>query len=84
MAVRINTLTSSMLSIGGVFATRTEGLKQSVKNNEQQQSVLKDRASAYEKMLRAQYGALDLKVSSLNSQGDYVSQMISSFNYNKN
>jgi len=35
-------------------------------------------------MLRAQYGALDLKVSSLNSQGDYVSQMISSFNYNKN
>ncbi len=84
VAVRINTLSSSMLGIGGVFATRTEGLKQSVKNNEMQQSVLKDRASAYEKMLRAQYGALDLKVAGLNSQGDYVSQMINSFNYQKN
>lgn len=80
IATRLNMLTTSMLSFDGVFATRTQGLQSSVKNNESQQARLNERATQYEKLLRAQYAALDQQMASISSQGNYVTQMINTLN----
>src|SRR5690606_2958019 len=79
-ATRMNLLTTSMLSFDGLFATRTEGLQATVKSNESQQARLNERAAQYEKLLRAQYAALDQQMAAISSQGNYVTQMISSLN----
>lgn len=83
VATRLNMLASSMLSFDGVFATRTQGLQASVKNNESQQARLNERAARYEKLLRSQYAALDQQMAGINSQSNYVTQMINTLNSSK-
>lgn len=79
-AARINTLTSNLLSVDGVLTTKPAGLNNSVKLNEKRQAQMEDRASLYEKRLRAQYTALDKYMASISTQGNYVSQMIAGLN----
>ncbi|MDE2401581.1 MAG: flagellar filament capping protein FliD [Burkholderiales bacterium] len=80
LAVRFNTVASNMLAFDGAITTRTSGLNTSIQNNQKQQDVLDSRAVLYEKLLRAQYSALDKQMAALTSQGNYVTQQINAFN----
>jgi flagellar hook-associated protein 2 len=80
MATKFRAMADNLLGIEGSLTTRTAGLNTAVTNNQKRQETLESRSSLYEKRLRAQYTALDKSMATLNAQGGYVTQMISSFN----
>jgi flagellar hook-associated protein 2 len=80
---RLRVLSDNLLSTDGILTVRTSGLKQTITDNRSRQESLQNRVDLYEKRLKAQYTALDTIMAGLNSQGNYVSQMINSLNNNK-
>lgn len=80
IATKLRTLADDLTGFDGTLTTRTAGLNQSIKDNQKQQDTLDARAALYEKRIRAQYTALDTTMASLNTQSNYVTQMINSWN----
>lgn len=79
-ATRFRSLADEFLGTEGPLTSRTTGLNTLVKNNSKRQDELDARATLYEKRLRAQYSALDTKMSQISSTSNYVTQMINSLN----
>ncbi len=79
-ATRLRSLGDTLLGTAGALTSRTAGLNQSIKNNQKQQDAIDNKATLYEKRLRAQYTALDKTMAGITSQGNYVSQMITQMN----
>lgn len=84
LGVRLKAFTSGLLSSDGVFATKDDSMKAQLKRNTQDQERLTTRVNNYEKRLLAQYTALDVKMASLTSLDNYVTQQITSWNKSTN
>lgn len=84
LGVRLKDFTSGLLSSDGVFATKDDSMKAQLKRNTQDQERLTTRVNNYEKRLLAQYTALDVKMASLTSLDNYVTQQIASWNKSTN
>lgn len=80
IAERFRLLTTSVLGTEGTIATRTDGLKSTIKRNENKIEGMETRVDLYEKRLRAQYTALDTSMSQLNALSSYVTNMIAALN----
>ncbi|UZG43521.1 flagellar filament capping protein FliD [Caldimonas thermodepolymerans] len=78
-AQRFRSLAAALTSSEGLISTRTEGLKESIKRNEDQQNRLEDRVALVQQRLLRQYTALDASLSSLNSLANYVSQQVTAW-----
>lgn len=81
---RLRVLSDNLMGTDGILTVRTSGLKQTITDNQARQESLQNRVDLYEKRLKAQYTALDTIMAGLNSQGNYVTQMINSLNNNSN
>ena len=79
-ALRMRTLTDSMLASNGLLTTRTTGLATSLTLNEKSQDALTQRIEITEARLRAQYTALDTKMASLTTLSTYITQQIANWN----
>lgn len=84
LGVRLKSFTAGLLSSDGVFATKDTSMKDQLKRNTKDQERLTTRVNNYEKRLLAQYTALDVKMASLTSLDNYVSQQITSWNKSTN
>lgn len=84
IAVKLKTLTATMLSFDGTFNSKTDALSLEDKRNQAQQDRVTARAAVLEKRLNAQYGALDTKMASIKSLDAYVNQQITNWNKNTN
>ena len=82
--MRLKDFTAGLLSSDGVFATKDTSMKDQLKRNTQDQERLTTRVNNYEKRLLAQYTALDVKMASLTSLDNYVTQQITSWNKSTN
>lgn len=80
LADKLNAYTSTVLSINGVLETKSTALSAASKNNTQEQDKVNDRAARVEARLRAQYTALDAKMSSLTALNTYITQQVTQWN----
>lgn len=80
LAVRMKTLTKSMLEFEGTFDTKNSSLTALKKSNTKAQDRVNDQATAFEARMRAQYTALDTKMASLSSLSAYMTQQVSQWN----
>ncbi|PVY56966.1 MULTISPECIES: flagellar filament capping protein FliD [unclassified Simplicispira] len=80
IAVQFKSFTSGLLSLDGLMNNKTDALESASKRNIAEQNKVNDRASVYEKRLRAQYSALDAKMGSLSALNSYISQQVSQWN----
>lgn len=79
-AQRFRTLADGLLNSEGLFETRSSGLQKRIELNGKRQTELENRVALVEKRLKAQYGALDTKMSTLSGLSSYVSQQITNWN----
>lgn len=82
IAVKIKSVTSSLLGSTGFFKTKDESLKLALTQNAKNQAQLNERVSKFEANLNARYSALDKKMSSLNATSAYVNQQVMTWNKN--
>ncbi len=75
-AVRLDSLVDGYLSTGGVIDSRTTGLKDSIKDIEEQRLALQDRLNAVEARYREQFTALDTLLSQLTSTSSFLAQQL--------
>lgn len=75
-AAQFDQLASALLASGGPLASRTEGISNSIKNLNQQETELSARLVGVEKRYRAQFTALDLAISSMNTTSSFLSQQL--------
>ncbi len=73
---RFQQLADTALSSGGVFDSRTAGLHASLLLNSKSQDAMQNRLDATQARLRAQYSALDTKMSQLNGLSAYITQQL--------
>ena len=77
IASRLESLAAGILKIdGGLIKSREDGLSTQLRGIEDQKFRLEDRMVSIERRLRAQFSALDTLVSSLSSQGDFLTQQL--------
>jgi flagellar hook-associated protein 2 len=76
VARKFKSFIDGMLGDDGPMEAVTDGLASRIKTNLAQQDRLDERATAYEKRLRAQYQALDTQMSQLSGLSNYVSQQM--------
>lgn len=69
-------LADSMLGVEGQLTSRADGLRASVKRNEDNQDRLEDRVARTEQRLLRQYQALDAKMGVLTNLSSYVTQQM--------
>jgi flagellar hook-associated protein 2 len=77
---RLRDLADDVLGTSGTITSRTEGLQERLQKNQRDQERLESRIALVEKRLRAQYGALDTRMASLNSLSGYVTQQMQALN----
>lgn len=79
-AERFRLLTNAIVGTDGLLTARSEGLRATIRRNEQQQERYEDRVALVEKRLLRQYQALDASLGQLNSLSNYVSQQMNAIN----
>jgi flagellar hook-associated protein 2 len=77
---RFRVITDSLLGVDGSLTTRTDGLAQQLKRNQDDQDTLNVRLTGIESRLRAQYTALDTVMAQLSGQSSYITQQLAAFN----
>ena len=82
IAVKIKSVTSSLLGSTGFFKTKDESLKLALTQNAKNQAQLNERVGKFEANLNARYSALDKKMSGLNATSAYVNQQVMTWNKN--
>ncbi len=76
-AVRmVNALDTTLNSVTGTLAARTDGIQNSIDNIEDQVERIELRNSAWETRIRAQFEALEVLLAEYQTTGDYLSQQI--------
>ncbi|RTL43967.1 MAG: flagellar hook protein [Burkholderiales bacterium] len=79
-AVRIRSLVDQVLSIDGSVSAREKGIQDQIDSNNKNVDALSQRTASTEKRLRAQYAALDTKMSQLNNLSSYLTQQLAQLN----
>lgn len=77
-AYQFDQLTSSILGTTGSLQARTDGLNASIKGLSKTQQDLTARLNVIEKRYRAQFTALDLTISRMNTTSQFLSQQLAS------
>lgn len=80
IAVRIKSLTTTLLSSDGFFSSKDETLKRALDGNSRDQTRLNEKVSRVEAALNRRYTALDTQIASLNSLNSYLTQQITQWN----
>jgi flagellar hook-associated protein 2 len=75
-ARRYADLAQKVLGVDGSLTTRTEGLRQRIARNGEDQVALEDRVERFRARLVAQYTAMDSNLARLNALSGYVSQQL--------
>lgn len=76
IAVRLGTLVDNLVGVTGPIASRTDGIKASIKDLGKRSEALNFRLAAVEKRYRAQFTALDTLVASMNQTSNYLTQQL--------
>lgn len=76
IATRVDAVLENYISFGGIFDTRDEGFKAQLSEIEDQRATLELRIEKIEARFRAQFAALDILISQLNSTGDFLLQQL--------
>lgn len=74
--VRFRKFAATVTGSDGAVTTRTQGLRDAIKRNSDQQERYEDRVALVQKRLLRQYTALDTSVSQLNGLATYVQQQM--------
>jgi flagellar hook-associated protein 2 len=82
IAVRIRSLTTTLLASDGFFSSKDSTLKRVLDNNSRDQTRLNEKVSRVEAALNRRYTALDGQIASLNSLNSYLTQQITQWNKN--
>lgn len=80
LALRLKTLTSSLLAGNGLFQATSDTLQLRLARNRQEQARANDKLAAFEQQLTRRYNALDKQLSSLDALGAYVRQQLTVWN----
>jgi len=80
IARRFDVLADSNTNTGGSLESREDGLRQRLSRNQDEQDRFNDRLTRIEARLRAQYTALDNKMTQLNGLSAYVTQQMQMLN----
>jgi flagellar hook-associated protein 2 len=83
-AMRWKSLADAALATGGTFQTRTSSLSDRLSRNSESQEALQRRLDQTEARMRAQYTALDTKMSQLSNLSSYMTQQLAQFNNSYN
>ena len=83
IARKLRAFSDAALGVDGLLTARTEGLGKSLKTNADSQSAMQTRLDATEARMRAQYTALDTKMSTLSALSTYMTQQIANWNKSK-
>jgi flagellar hook-associated protein 2 len=75
-ATQFDKFVTGLLETGGALASRTEGITASIKALTKSQADLTARLTVVEKRYRAQFTALDLTVSKMNTTSTFLSQQL--------
>ena len=75
-AYQFDTLTTSILGASGSLQSRTDGIAASIKNLTKTQADLSARLAVVEKRYRAQFTALDLTISKMNTTSTFLTQQL--------
>lgn len=75
-AYQFDKLSTDMLSATGSLAARTDGISSSIKTLGKTQEAMLARLAVVEKRYRAQFSALDLVISSMNTTSSFLSQQL--------
>ncbi len=70
----------SMLTTGGSINSRSTALADKLSRNQKSQAAMDARLAQTQKMLEAQYGALDTRMASLTGLSGYVTQQVTQWN----
>ena len=76
IAQRFQDLASQIVDTDGIISTRQEGIKATIKRNDQKIERLEDRVALIEARLRKQYSALDTSMGSLTALQSYVTAQL--------
>ncbi|MDD2845001.1 MAG: flagellar filament capping protein FliD [Rhodoferax sp.] len=80
IAVKLKSLTTSMLSSDGFFKSKEGVLKSNLERNSKDQERVNLRVNNFEKRITARYNALDTQLSTLNGLNAYISQQVTAWN----
>lgn len=75
-ALQFDTLATSILSTSGSLLARTDGISASIKGLGKTQEAMIARLAVVEKRYRAQFTALDLTISKMNTTSTFLSQQL--------
>jgi flagellar hook-associated protein 2 len=75
-AYQFNKLATDLLSSTGSLSARTDGINASIKSLGSQRDALGLRLAAMEKRYRAQFTALDMSISSMNTTSSFLTQQL--------
>jgi flagellar hook-associated protein 2 len=78
-AHQFDTLATSILGTTGSLMARTDGISASIKGLGKTQEALLARLAVVEKRYRAQFTALDLTISSMNTTSNFLTQQLAQF-----
>lgn len=78
-ALQFDTLATSILSTTGSLLARTDGISASIKTLGKTQQALIARLAVVEKRYRAQFTALDLTISRMNTTSTFLTQQLAQF-----
>lgn len=79
-ATRMRSMVDRALGTDGGVSSRQKGIQAQIDSNNKRVDELTDRSASTEKRLRAQYAALDTKMSQLSSLSNYMTQQIAQLN----
>ncbi|MCY7316938.1 MAG: flagellar filament capping protein FliD [Rubrivivax sp.] len=83
-ARRYATLATQILGSDGTLTTRTEGLRERLSRNSDNQTRLGERVERYQARLVAQYTAMDANLAKLNSLQSYMTQQLAALTASNN
>ena len=83
-ARRYAALATQVLGSDGTLTTRTEGLRERLSQNGDNQTRMNDRIERYKARLVAQYTAMDANLSKLNSLQNYMTQQLAALTASNN
>lgn len=75
-AFQFDKMVSSLLGGGGPLTARTDGIAATIKSLDKRQADLSARLSVIEKRYRAQFTALDLTISKMNTTSTFLTQQL--------
>lgn len=81
-ATRITAATTDMLGAQGLITSRTDGLTTAIKKNATSQDDMNTRLDLTEKRYRAQFSALDLVISKMQSTSTFLTQQLTALQNN--